>query len=44
MRKRKEKERKKERKKEEHGRLFARKKIKKERMEKNNKIDSIPNS
>jgi len=32
------------RKKEEHGRLFARKKIKKERMEKNNKIDSIPNS
>jgi len=34
----------KKRKEKEHGRLFARKKIKKERKEKNSKIDSIPNS
>ena len=40
----KERKRKKEIKKEEHGRLFARKKIKKERMEKNSKIDLILNS
>ena len=38
------KERKKKRKEEEHGRLFAHKKIKKERKEKNNKISQIPNA